>query len=486
MSDRKDLIVWQPPIRQVIELQPGTSIQVAYDMLPEHEKGPAVCAFRRGQLIEREEWKNHFLYENEHVVFAMVPQGGGKKGKGIIGTIAAIAAIVVGAVTGQAWLVQIGAGLLLSSIGSMLIKPPSLNSNMSGTAERDSSYYGITGQSNEAKPYRPIPKLYGMHRIFPTLATAPIIRNIGSSSSISALYDFGVGMYDISDFRIGETPAATFSPTLVMHWNTQNPALQYTSSKVNTDQMQFVLQQGVPFTLESDDNTHAFEVDLVFARGLAYYDDQGNVQASSVTFTCQYRAVGSSVWIPLGPANIVGMSAGYISGQAPGQQFTEFIDPNGYTRAYPRDPSAVFYVWRGQTFNTQNPPDGTYGYTSITLSSGGGPPPAGTYGKNNLKVRAIAGATSGNATGFTGFVISGATAKPVVACIYVNGLPPDKYEFQITRQSPISTSTRRVDEATVTQFKSFLYGSVLNLRVGHTMTEMYIVCSEKISGVDQN
>ena len=151
---------------------------------------------------------------------------------------------------------------------------------------------------------------------------------------------------------------------------------------------------------------------MVFARGLAYYDDQGNPTTAIVSFTCEYRPLGSATWIPIGPDKVFGMSAGYMSGQAPGAQMTDFIDPNGYARAYPRDPGTYFYVWRGQTFYTANPPDGTYGYNQITLSKGAGAQMPGTGGYP-LRVQAYAGQNS--TTGYTGFQISGATAKPSVA-----------------------------------------------------------------------
>lgn len=478
MSDCKDLVVWMPTAKHHMALEPGTTIEAAYLQLPADMQHGAMEAFRAGVLIPREDWPLVRLYPGDHVSFAMVPQGGGGKGKGIIGAIVGVVAIVVGAVTGNAFLVQMGVGLLLSGVASMLIKPPSLNSNMSDTT-RDSSYYGITGQSNEAKPYQVVPKLYGSHKIYPLIATAPIIRNSGTVSRIAALYDFGVGMYDIADLRIGETPAGVFAPTLVFHWNEQNPQMQLVNGRVNADQLQFVLQQNQPLMLQSDDNAASVEIDLAFARGLAYFNDSGNATNTTVKFAARYRQIGSPTWIGIGPDNVSGVSASYLPGQALTSGPVNFIDPQGYVTYGGRDGEIAAYHWRGQIFRNGTAPDGTYGYTNIRLSDAGGSVP-GTGGRQ-LRVQAVQ-----QNTGVTGFQLTAASQKPVVAAINIGPLGGGRYEIEITRLDPISTSGRRVDEATITQNKTFLYGNVVNLRVGHTMLEMSIIGSEKLSGVVQN
>lgn len=478
MSDCKDLIVWTPTAKHHMVLEPGTSIQAAYDQLPAEMQNGAMEAFRSGVLIPREDWAVIRLYPGDHINFALVPQGGGGKGKGIIGAIAGVVAIVVGAFTGNAFLIQMGVGLLLSGVASMLIKPPSLNSNMSDTT-RDSSYYGITGQSNEAKPYQVVPKLYGSHKYYPLIATAPIIRNAGEVSRIAALYDFGIGMYDVFDLRIGETPAGTFAPTLVFHWNEKNPQMQLVNGRVNADQLQFVLQQNQPLTLQSDDNAASVEIDLAFARGLAYFNDSGNPTNTTVKFAARYRQIGSPTWIGIGPQNVSGVSASYLPGQASTSGPVDFIDPQGYVSEVGKN-GMTRYNWRGQVYQQATAPDGTNGYTNIRFSASGSY--NGNIGGWPLRVQAVQ-----PNTGVTGFQLTAASQKPVVAAINIGPLGGGgRYEIEITRLDPISTSGRRVDEATITQNKTFLYGNVVNLRVGHTMLEMSIIGSEKLSGVVQN
>lgn len=477
MSERKDLVVWTPTAKHRFDVEAGTSVQDAYDNLPEDMRRLPLTAFHRGVPIEPGMWRSTFMYPGDHITFGMVPQGGGKN-KGILGMVVGIVAVVAGSITGQPWAVQLGAGLILSGAASMLIKPPSLNSNMQDSSV-DSSYYGVTGQSNEATPYQVVPKLYGAHKIYPVIAAQPIIRNSGQVSRISTLYDFGVGMYNIGNLRIGETPADTFAPSFAFHWNTKTPALQYVTNKVQADQLAYVLQQNQPLVLQTDDNAAYVEIDLAFARGFTYYNDSGSPQNTSVNFRVQYRAVGSSQWIGVGPDKVSGISASFLNGESNTSGPVDFIDPQGYVTIQGKTGNEVYH-WRG-TYNSTDatPPDGTNGLTGITLSRSGSYNSA--LGGYPLRVRG----TQING-GVTGFRLTAASVKPIVAAILIGPLPGGQYEVSITRLDPISTSTRRVDEATITQNKSFIYGNVLNLKSPHTMVEMSLIGSEKLSGVVQN
>ena len=90
---------------------------------------------------------------------------------------------------------------------SAMVPPPSINTS---SQEQESNAYSINGQSNSARPYQPVAKLYGRHRIFPALGSTPHIQNIGSMSTIQTLYDFGLGNVELSDMRIGDTPVSSY------------------------------------------------------------------------------------------------------------------------------------------------------------------------------------------------------------------------------------------------------------------------------------
>ena len=103
--------------------------------------------------------------------------------------------------------VTIGATLLLNA----LIPPPVFENADLGAGYEGSQSFSIGGQSNSAKPYSIVPKVYGTHRMFPNLAANPYTElaidpvTNEQIQYLYAIYDFGLGPADIADIRIGDT-----------------------------------------------------------------------------------------------------------------------------------------------------------------------------------------------------------------------------------------------------------------------------------------
>jgi hypothetical protein len=76
--------------------------------------------------------------------------------------------------------------------------------------------YLIEGAANTARPYAPVPIILGQRRVFPALA-APYRRRAGSDGKmwLDCLFDIGVGTFDISQPRIGDTPLSQISGALI-------------------------------------------------------------------------------------------------------------------------------------------------------------------------------------------------------------------------------------------------------------------------------
>lgn len=96
-----------------------------------------------------------------------------------------------------------------------------------------------------------------------------------------------------------------------------------------------------------------------------------------------------------------------------------------------------------------------------------------------------------NATAWTGdqdqrIGLSGSTSQRFVAVISVT--PPDagEFEFRIIKGSAETTDNKFLDEIAVTTMKSYKDGSVVALDKRHTMLEMRVKATEKISGTIQN
>lgn len=108
--------------------------------------------------------------------------------------------------------ITIGASLLLNA----LIPPPVLpgfgDFGGGGGGIESSQMYTFTGQSNQAKRYGNVPRVYGTFRMFPNVAAIPYIQlevdpvNGELYQYLYVIYDFGLGPMGLADFKIGDTP----------------------------------------------------------------------------------------------------------------------------------------------------------------------------------------------------------------------------------------------------------------------------------------
>ena len=90
--------------------------------------------------------------------------------------------------------------------------------NMGGeiNSEQDSQMYSITSQSNTAKKYGFVPKVYGTHKVYPTIASNPYTEIEADSKGnlvqyFYGIYDFGMGPMLINNVLIGDTPITEYA-----------------------------------------------------------------------------------------------------------------------------------------------------------------------------------------------------------------------------------------------------------------------------------
>ena len=397
--------------------------------------------FNHGMKIEDPE--NFWIREDDRILLVLIPQGGGGGGgKGIVSAVLTIAVVVaavaLAAPTGGAslWLagatglsattasaiIMVGVSMVGMLAINALIPPPAVNTNNGGSAgsgAATSPTYSLGGQSNSMRKYQPVAKIYGRHRVFPQLASNPLITNQGTQSSISALYDFGLGDVRVTDLKIGDTLASTFSPELIWHYDSYVTNTTFLTKRVGYDQYSYTLKSGSELIVRTKQATTAFDVDLTFPRGLCYYNDQGNPVGHSVYINTQYRLLGETAWRNIPASSIKGINA------------WEQEDP---------PPPETFRFFAGKAWT----------------------------GDQNQRIG-----------------LSGSTNQRFTAVISV--IPPDvgEFEFRIIKGSGDDTSSRVSEEMVVTMMKSYKDGSVVNLNKKHTMLEMRVNASDKLSGTVQ-
>jgi hypothetical protein len=233
------------------------------------------------------------------------------------------------------------------------------------------------------------------------------------------LYDFGLGDITVTDLKIGDAPASTFSPELIWHRNSYVTHTTFLTRRVGYDSYSYTLKSGSELIVRTKQATTAFDVDITFPRGLCYFNDQGSPTTHSVYLNAQYRLVGETTWRNVPASAFKGINA------------WEQEDP---------PPPEVFKYFDGKAWT----------------------------GDPNQRIG-----------------ISAATSSRFVAVVSL--APPDvgEFEFRIIKGSADNTSTRIAEEMVVTTMKSYKDGSVVNLNKKHTMLEMRVNASEKLSGTVQ-
>jgi len=391
-----------------IHLPAGLTIQEAIDISIDKQLQNHLVVYNFGMPITD---RSFIIRHTDSLVLAVVPQGGGGGGggKSIVGALLMVALVVtapylavnvIGMTAGSLGAVAVAAGITM--VGglaiSALVKPPTLSAESKASYDQ-SPTYSLTGQSNGAKPYSPITKIYGRYRYFPNLASSPIISNLGTESRISSIYDFGYGHVQLEDIKIGDNPAEQFDPEIYIHTNSLVKNTVYVNRKVGYDQLQYKLTTGNEVIIRTKAKCIQLDVDINFPRGLYRFDDKGNIQEHAVDIYFEYRSIGGN-WIPVRT-------------------------------------------------------DQLYGVYSVIEA-----PPY-------LRLKA-------------------STARPFNAVVSVTTPVTGQFEFRAIKGSPEQTDSKYGEEAFITMIKSYGEGSVVNLEKPHTMLEMRLLASDKISGSVQN
>lgn len=283
-----------------------------------------------GLLIDKDFWSVTKLKESDTVIITPKIKGGesGQLFKqALIITIAVVASVYLGPAVGGGILgglavaaTTIAATLILNS----LIPPltPDLGPLGGGFGGvDDSQMYAISGQSNQMRRLALVPKVYGLHRMFPNLAAIPYTElavdpDTGETVQyLYAIYDFGLGVMGLTQLKIGDTPLTTdsFSDFEYRFVDPMKPPIDedqfdqqlesefkyYRTSREITP-LSFALVDGSEFIQFSDENTgnNPLEIilDFVAGRGLFSYSSRGSKGTRSVKMNIQFALVGTSDW----------------------------------------------------------------------------------------------------------------------------------------------------------------------------------------------
>ena len=256
-------------------------------------------------------WDRLIPRTGDQIIIRATGEGGGGGGK-VLRTVAMLALVVVAAWAGPAvgaffgatgavgaalgsGLIMLGGSLLISA----LLPPPkpTLPQLSSGGKYETSPTYAISGGRNRARPWEPMPIIFGRHKVVPDLGANYYTEYVGEDQYLNQVFNFGLqaGSLQLSDFKIGNTPISNYQGVQLQ---TSNATGALTLFPGNVDTIQgFALASGVVNSRTTATNTTYISVEL--AAQLFYVRDDGGIDARSVDLRIQYRPVGGA-WTDIG------------------------------------------------------------------------------------------------------------------------------------------------------------------------------------------
>lgn len=179
-----------------------------------------------GMHVEKDFWTTVKLKEDDNVLIAPLLSSG-QSGQ-YFKQIAIIAVAIVASVTAQPYAAvsfwsAVGAYSAAAAVtiaATMVLNaliPPPVQKGLGVTPDiEESQMYSITGQSNEAKKFGLVPRVCGIHRMFPNIAAQPYMElsldpdTQKVAQYLYVIYDFGFGPLQVSDLKIGDSDIFDF------------------------------------------------------------------------------------------------------------------------------------------------------------------------------------------------------------------------------------------------------------------------------------
>ena len=297
---------------------------------------PTIC-LRNGSPLLRGHWDEALIGEGDVVVFVPLPQGGGEGGKNPLRTILMIAVMVAAiyfapmlapslvsafgvSSTVALGLAQTGIALIGTALVNVLIPPPkpsAVTSNF-GSAPAPSPTYSLQAQGNHTRLAQPIPVVYGRHRVFPDLAATPWVEYSDNQQYLHQLHCIGQGHYDLEQVRIEDTPISSFEEIETELVAPGDTVTLFETDVVNApevagqeligandretavttndagEEVTIVVGDGWigPF-IANPAGTVAIGIgiDVIMPRGLYYAADDGSLEARTIEWEVEARAV---------------------------------------------------------------------------------------------------------------------------------------------------------------------------------------------------
>lgn len=256
------------------------------------------------------------------VVIRLIPGKGALKA--ILSIVVAIAAVALGAyfapmlagtfgLSAATWgaVITMGVNLLGSLLINALIPP------VKPDDERRPSY-SISGWRNRLDPDGAVPVLLGKIRYAPPFATRSHTEIVGDWQYVRAVFNFGEGPLDLSDFRIGDTSIAEYDeveievrqglpgdlPVSLMPRQIveESIGVELTQALPRDDLGEVISGQPaeeLPVVRTTGADAAGASVIIAFPGGLVRFNDEGKKRQHNVQVRIEQRLVQADEWQPV-------------------------------------------------------------------------------------------------------------------------------------------------------------------------------------------
>lgn len=157
----------------------------------------------------------------------------------------------------------------------------------------------LSGSRNASAQYKPVPVVLGRWRYTPPLAAFPFTEVHGDNQFLRMLFVVGMGSYQISQQKIGETDVNNFSDvqTAITKTSGNNTKIPLFPGIVIDDQIGALIKDQVGGSgwiqrTTTSDKVKRIQVDLLAANGLRRFNENGKVRNHEYRVEVQYAGVG--------------------------------------------------------------------------------------------------------------------------------------------------------------------------------------------------
>lgn len=306
-------LVWSPhPLlaqagRRVLygEFLPGESIAAYLERMGVRLRGAPHVLQVNGVTVPAHWWRHVRPKPGTLITLRARVEGGGDGGKNPIAAVLSIVLLVVapaleGMVAPMLGVTTQVAGALITFVGSMIINSlfppprPTLSQLNGRSGEQVSPTYSLAGGSNQARPYAPLPLVFGTHRVFPDYGARYYTEFEGEDQYLYQVFHFGLADVELTDFRIGNTPIASFQGVEIQV-SGDDGRLTLFPGNVDTVAGGSLTAAAGWVTRTSSADALALAVEIT---GQLYYVGNAGTEARSVTLDVEYRKVGEATWLP--------------------------------------------------------------------------------------------------------------------------------------------------------------------------------------------